>query len=145
RVQLVPGDLRLAAEDVGPDIADALALLEQGALPGGVAPGRLAQPAQIAAVLVEQHPCGIAQRARGALVVAGVAGLVQDAGALLPGRLRHLLRRGPALLRERARRLHGDLRADPRAQERRGAQPAIEHRGRVAREVDPELCRIRLA
>src|SRR3546814_9994581 len=77
RMQLVPCGLRLAAEDVSADVSDSLELLQQRALAIGIASRRFAQLAQVAAVVVAQQIRGVADIARGALVVAGIAGAVQ--------------------------------------------------------------------
>src|SRR6266576_6136796 len=79
-IQLVPGPLGLPKEDVHADVADALALLEQPALHRRITLRGAPEPAEIAAVSVDEKLGGIAQRRGGPLVVAGVAGLVQDAG-----------------------------------------------------------------
>src|SRR5439155_17447361 len=84
-IQLGPGPLGFPKEDVHADVADALALLEQPPLHRRIAVGSAPEPAEIAAVSVDDELGRIAQRRRGSLVVASVAGLVQDAGTLVPG------------------------------------------------------------
>jgi hypothetical protein len=115
------------------------------ALLGRIAFSGLAQLAEIAAVSVEQHLRGVAQHARGALVVTGVACLVQGPGALLPGRCCHLVGGPPALGAERPGRLQRQIAGNPRAQQDRRAKPAEQRRRRALAKVDPELRRVGLA
>jgi hypothetical protein len=60
RIELVPGDLGLAEEDVDTDGASSLELLEQRPLAARVALGLLAEPAQVTAVVLEQQRAGVA-------------------------------------------------------------------------------------
>ena len=54
-IELFPNDLGLAEEDVDADVANALELLEQRPLAARIAFGLFAQPAQVAAVALEQE------------------------------------------------------------------------------------------
>ena len=114
-IQLVPGPLGLPKEDVHADVADALALLEQPALHRRITLRGAPEPAEIAAVSVDEKLGGIAQRRGGPLVVAGVAGLVQDAGTLLPGCLGHPGGCRPAPAEQRAGGVEGGRGPDARA------------------------------
>src|SRR6266487_1650082 len=100
RVQLLPDDLHLAEEDVDADVAEALELPQQGALPGRVAAGFLPELAQVAAAAFQQQLAGLTEHGGGALVVARVAVAAEHAYSLLPRAVGHLSRGRPALLEE---------------------------------------------
>ena len=138
-VELGPSRLRLAAEDGDTDLAHALELLQQTPLLVRLAVRRFPQPAQIAAVELDETGRALAEHRRGPLVVACIARPVEDVGPLLPVRLGHLLGRGPACLGQCFRGLDRDLAADPRAEEERGGEPAEQGRGSARRDVDADL------
>src|SRR3546814_5381788 len=81
---------------------------------------------------------GVADIARGALVVAGIAGAVQHLHALVPGGVGHRLRRLPALLEQRPRRLLRLRRGDPRTVQQGDDQPLVQRRRGVPADVDAE-------
>src|SRR6266487_4427654 len=119
RVQLLPDDLHLAEEDVDADVAEALELPQQGALPGRVAAGFLPELAQVSAAAFQQQLAGLTEHGGGALVVARVAVAAEHAYPLLPRAVGHLSRGRPALLEEGPGRPGPLSRTDPRTEQDR--------------------------
>jgi hypothetical protein len=108
-----------------------------------IAVSSVAQAPQVAAVFLEKVVGHVAEHRRGALLVARVAGVVEDADALLPCRVGELPGGRPAGAPRAVGCPCGDLAADPRAEQDRSAQQPEERRRRALRDVDAQLLGVR--